>query len=136
MHAGVEVAKRGARVTIEAGERGGFGREVSAVPAGVGDKQDDNLDSTVPLLAVQPTLEGLEVVENGFGFDRDPPIVTLDEQVPRSQVSEDRQRHLGSTSETRVEVRPQPIQEALLTSVTNGIAGSSLRRPERNERRG
>jgi hypothetical protein len=115
--------KRRPRVAAEAGKRRRRGLERAPVSAGVGDEQDDHVDPAVPLLAVEPALEGLEIVERGLGFDGDPPLSTLDEQVPRSQVTADGQRDLCSASETRVDVRPEAIQEPLLAHVANGIAG-------------
>ena len=72
---------------------------------------------------MESAFERLEIVENGLGFDRDPPPWTLDEQVPRSEITRNRQRDLGSARETWVDVRPEPIHQPLLAGIAERISG-------------
>lgn len=82
--ASAKSTERRPSVAAEVGERRRRGLDRAAVPTGIGHEQDEHLNPAIPLLAVQPALEGLQVVENGLRLDGDPPPSTLDQQVPGS----------------------------------------------------
>ena len=69
-------------VATEVGKRRRRGLDRATISAGVGDEQDEHVDPAVALLAMQPALQRLQVVEDRLRFNSDPQPLALDEQDP------------------------------------------------------
>ena len=81
-------------------------------------------------LQLQPAFDRLDVDEDGLRLHADRPAGTSDHRIPRPQIARDRERHLGSPAQGRVELAPEPPQQPELASVSQiaSPAGYALSR--------
>lgn len=89
---------------------------------GYRDDEDHAIHTAVADLQREPTLERLDVVEDGLGLGRAAPIFTPDDGVPGPEIGPDRQRDLGSHHQAGVKSSPKAIQHSLLPGVADRVA--------------
>jgi hypothetical protein len=71
----------------------------------------------------EATFGRLEVVEHGFGVDREMPAAASDQRVPGAEVALDRKGHLRRPAQARVEAHPKPLEQPDLPGVADRISG-------------
>jgi hypothetical protein len=101
-------------------------RKGQAIGARVGNEEDDVSVGIVAQLQGEASLERLSIGDVRLGFDACSPSarpLAHDLRIPRPQVALDRQRHLGSPAERRVEAYPETFEERQLRPIPNRIAG-------------
>ena len=76
---------------------------------------------TVTLLEIRASGDGLSVADPGLSFDADHPSEARDRRVPRTQIAGDRQRHLGSPSQLRVDPGMEALHQLDMGNVANGV---------------
>src|SRR5215210_2013296 len=94
-----------------------------AIAPGVRNEQDDRGDATVPPLQGELAFEGLNVIDPCFGLDGYAPSSALDHAVPRPAIARDRERDLAPEPKAGVETPRQAIEEPVLGSVADRVAG-------------
>ncbi len=97
-------------------------RESAPVRPRIGDQDHDPIDPSVSLLAIDPSLQRLDVRDARLGFERRLGPDRPDHHVPGTQVARDRKGHLNAPWDRRREAPPESIEERHLGHIPNGIA--------------
>jgi len=107
-------------------ERGGRRLDGGSVGGCVGDDDEDVLDPSVASLVLDTAELGLDVVDPGLGLGRDHAVPTFgtettNDAIPRSQIVRDRQRHLESEGQIRMQTSAEARQQRRLARVADRI---------------
>jgi hypothetical protein len=109
-------------IAIKTAERRTGRRERRPIAPGVGDEQQNPIESAVAPLQLEPALDRLNVFEDGLGLDPDRPTRAADNRVPGTTITFDREWNLRPPSKVRVDASSKPAEEALLRGVPDGIS--------------
>ena len=119
--AGGEVPQDLAGPKWEAGECRWCGREGAAIPARVGDEQDQVMDPTIPNFESELPFESLGVIDHGLRFDGQSPVVATDHRVPRSKVARTGDGNFGRPAEGRIQSLPQSLEKAGVRDIAEWV---------------
>jgi hypothetical protein len=104
------------------GKGGGSRRKGAAVQACVCEEQQNMMVIAISTFEAHLAFQRLDVADHGLGFDWESPVTSPDHRVPGSKISRVANRNLGRPPEGGIQPRFQPLEEAGMPNIADGVA--------------